>query len=340
MWRNHLVLTLRLLARNKLYAFVNLFGLALGLAACLLILIYVRYESSYDSALPEAERVFQLQNWFVATEQGPAGANRMTSFASGTALRKDFPEIETLVYVGNNQPVIVQNGEASISKNFYFTDGPLFDVLQFPFLHGDRKGSLSAPGQMVLTESEARRRFGTSDAVGRTLTLMIAGKPVDYRVSGVIRDPPRNSHIQLSIVARYDPQAFWSGSNFLTDWLPKNGWVYFKLRPGADVEQMRRRMPAWEKRNIPDELVGGQRAMPARPTTGSWSRSATSISAKRRAPPASRATIPGRSPQWRWSGCSYWAWRSSTSPTSPPPGPGSAPAKWRCARWSAPRAAS
>ena len=144
MWRNHLMLTLRLLARNKLYAFVNLFGLALGLAACLLILIYVRYESSYDSALPEAERVFQLQNWFVASDAGSGGrATRMTSFASGTALRKDFPEIETLVYVGNNQPVIVQNGEASISKNFYFADGPLFDVLQFPFLHGDRQGSLS-----------------------------------------------------------------------------------------------------------------------------------------------------------------------------------------------------
>ena len=260
MWRNHLVLTLRLLARNKLYAFVNLFGLALGLAACLLILIYVRYESSYDSTLPDAERVFQLQNWFIGSESGPGSANRMTSFASGTALRKDFPEIETLVYVGNNQPVIVQNGEASISKNFYFTDGALFDVLQFPFLHGDRRSSLSEPGQAVLTESEARRRFGTSNAVGRTLTLMIAGEPVDYRISGVIADPPRNSHIQLSIVARYDPQNFWAGTNFLTDWLPKNGWVYLKLKPGADVERIRARMPAWEKRNIKDELVGGQRS--------------------------------------------------------------------------------
>ena len=62
---------------------------------------------------------------------------------------------------------------------------------------------------------------------------MIAGEPVDYRISGVIRDPPRNSHIELSIVARYDPQAFWAGSNFLTDWLPKNGWVYFKLQAAA-----------------------------------------------------------------------------------------------------------
>src|SRR5687767_10347137 len=139
MWRNYLTMTVRTLARNKTYAFVNLFGLALGLAACTILFLHVRYESGYDAWLPDADRVFQLQNWFVASEQGPAGGNRMTSYASGSALRKDFPEVETLVYLNNVQPVIVQNGEASISKHFVFTDGPLFDVLQFPFVHGDRR---------------------------------------------------------------------------------------------------------------------------------------------------------------------------------------------------------
>ena len=115
----------------------------------------------------------------------------------------------------------------------------------------------------VLTETEALRRFGTIDAVGRTLTIVSGGRPTDYRITGVIADPPLNSHLALSIVARADFFALFGGPDpFLTQWMPKNGWVYARLRPGADVAEVMRQMPAWERRNIPDEMIGGTRSNP------------------------------------------------------------------------------
>src|ERR1041384_6094490 len=125
MWRNYLTVGLRALAKNKTYAAINIFGLALGLAACILILLFVRYELSYDSALPASQRVFQLQEWPDPEPGEPAGGGQMTSIASAMALRKDFPEIERLVYVGNNRPTIIQDGQATTSDHFVYVDGPL-----------------------------------------------------------------------------------------------------------------------------------------------------------------------------------------------------------------------
>jgi putative ABC transport system permease protein len=264
LWGNYLLVAGRALAGNRLYAIVNLTGLALGLAACLAILTYLRYEAGYDAWLPDADRAFQLQQWVTASGDPNVepGGQQMTSYVSGQRLRQ-FAQIERVVYVGNAQPVILQNGEASVSDDFVFVDGPLFDVLRIPFLRGDPATALAAPGSLVLTRAEAERRFGTIDVVGRTLTLVIAGVPTDYRIGGVIQNVPGDSHLALSIVARTDfERLFGAQSSFLTQWMPKNGWVYARLRPGADVAEIARQMPAWERRNIPDQMLGGQRVNP------------------------------------------------------------------------------
>ena len=264
MWRHYLKAGWASLVRSRAYGLINLLGLSIGLAAFLIVGLHVRYELSYDAWLPEGERAFQLQQWVTGGDDpnvAPGGL-QMTSYVSGQRLRQ-FPQLDRVVYVGNGQPVILQNGEATASEDFVWVDGPLFDILQIPFLHGDRATALAAPGSIVLTESEAVRRFGTADAVGRTLALVAGGQTADYRITGVIRDPPRNSHLALSIVARADIEALYgAGSPFLTQWMPKNGWVYARLAPGADAAEIERQMPAWERRNIPDQLLGGERSNP------------------------------------------------------------------------------
>ena len=265
MWRNYLTVAVRALIKSRTYAFINIFGLTVGLAACLMVFLYIRYETSYDRWLADADRTFQLQQWVVGTDdptlEVPFGT-QMTSYVSGQRLRQ-FPRVEQAVYVNQMQPVILQNGQGTVSDHFVFVDGPLFDVLRIPFVRGDRRNALRAPGTMVLTETEAMRRFGTLDVVGRTLTLAFATGPVDYRITGVVQDPPRDSHLALSVVARLDFPALMGETNpFLTGWMAKNGWVYARLRPGADVSEIARQMPAWERRNIPDEIVGGERTNP------------------------------------------------------------------------------
>src|SRR4051794_8429135 len=261
MWRNYLHSGVKSLAKSPMGTVINVFGLALGLAAFVLILLFVRYETSYDAWLPGADRAFQLQQWNIGGDGGPG--TQMTSFRSGTALRKDFPQIDRVVYVGKGQPAIIQDGQASAAKDFVYVDGPLFEILRLPFLEGDPRAALSRPGQLVLTASEAGRRFGTpSAALGHTLTLVAAGKSTDYKVAGVVADP-KHSHLALSIVARYAPDSYFAGqTEFLTNWMIKNGWVYARLRPGASVAEIMRQMPAWKRRNIPDEIAGGQRDNP------------------------------------------------------------------------------
>jgi putative ABC transport system permease protein len=260
MWKNYLIVAFRALFKNPSYAFINIFGLTIGLAACIGVLLYVRYETSYDSWLADADRTFQLQQWVVEGEEGlEPGGTQMTSYLSGQRLRQ-FPQIEQVVYVGRQQPVILQNGEGTLSENFVYVDGPLFDVLRIPFLRGDPRTALAEPGTMVLTGAEALRRFGTIDVIGRTLTIASARGPTDYRITGIVQDPPRDSHLALSVVARVDFETlFGAGNPFLTGWMPKNGWVYARLRPGAEVSEIARQMPAWERRNIPDQSAGGER---------------------------------------------------------------------------------
>jgi putative ABC transport system permease protein len=258
MWRNYLTVGLRALAKNKTYAFINIFGLALGLAACLMILLYVRYERSYDSWMPGADRAYQLQAWYKPTESGGEEMKlQMTTFVSREALVKDFPQVEKAVYVCSCGAVIKQDGKASFSDGFNFTDGNIFDILQVPFLKGDPKHALDNPNSLVLTETEATKRFGAADPIGRTLTLVSQGKSADYKVTGVIKELPKNTHLELGTVARFDPKTYFADNPyFLNGWNSQGGWVYVKLRPGVDPKDIERQFPAWEKRNIPDDTQG------------------------------------------------------------------------------------
>jgi putative ABC transport system permease protein len=257
MWRNYFTVGLRALAKNKTYAFINIFGLAIGLAACLMILIYVRYERSYDEWLPNAENIYQVQSHFRDPDSGEVDDAQMSPYVAGTALKNDFPQIERRVYALSGQPVVMRNGEALPTQDVVFTDGLFFDVLQIPFVQGDPRTALREVGSVVLSESEARKYFGSANPVGQTLTMINRGQTVDHRVTGVMRDLPRNSHLRLSMVARFDPNSFFADTpDFMTQWGWLSGWNYVVLRPGTSREDIHAALPQWERRNIPDQQFG------------------------------------------------------------------------------------
>src|SRR4051812_2909488 len=176
MLRNYLTVSLRALAKNRTYAFINIFGLAIGMAACLLILLFVRYETTYDAWLPGADRAYQLQTFYKADGKGQTEVSLQDSaFVAGTTLRKDFPQIEQIVYAGDSSPVILREGRAMTIDDFLFVDGPLFDILQVPFVQGNSHSALARPGSLVLTEEQAGKVFGGANAMGQTLTLSDRG---------------------------------------------------------------------------------------------------------------------------------------------------------------------
>ena len=232
---------------------MSLGGLALGLAGCLLILSYVRYESSYDSWLADSDRIYQVQTTLNVPGQS-AVRSQASSFPLHDTLPAGFPQIEAITSVASGKTVTEHDGQPMF-LDATTVDSNFFTLFSLPFVQGSATTALPDTNSIVLTESEAIRQFGNPDALGKLLSLGAGPGKRDYRVSGVLRDPPRNTNLKLDIVFRRDPGQ-----------IPYQGWGnfdqqhYIKLRPSADAAAINAALPRWEKRAIPTEIIEGKPA--------------------------------------------------------------------------------
>ena len=260
MWRNYWTVAVRALAKSKTYSIINIAGLAIGMAACIMILLYVRYEQSYDRWLPDAENTYQFQAWYPHPDSGEPMFLQMGSYISKGAIKKDFPQVERVGYALSSSPVILKDGKASSADDYVFTDDDLLKVVKLPLVSGT---TLPAAQTAVVSQSEAIKRFGTDQVLGRTITAVSKGVSRDYKITGVFKDIPKNSHMKLSGILRVDFNNYFADTpEFLTSWGWQSGYVYLRLRPGTDVRQLEAAIPAWKKRNIPDEFNNGVRTNP------------------------------------------------------------------------------
>ena len=254
MWGNYLTVGLRALAKNKMFAFINIFGLALGLAACLLLLLYVRHEATYDRWLPDAERIYQVQSFGTDRETGESLDMRSATRPVAEALAAEFrQQFEAVARLEPDDHVVLIDGRPITVDGAAMADPGFFDIMQIPFLSGDRKGALEGTDSVTLSRSEAMRLFGSTDVVGRTLTNIREGEPRDLRVTGVFEDLPDDTHLRFSMVRRFN-----SAEEFDCPWGCVNGFVYAKLKPGADAAAINAQMPAWERRHVPPTDIGGR----------------------------------------------------------------------------------
>ncbi len=248
MLTNYFKVALRTLRRRKGYAFINVAGLALGLAGCLLIGLYVRYELSYDRHHADAERVFR-----VVQHTNPEGTEGMAwvGGAMGAALRADFPQIASLARLLRESRVVEVERGGEVHRfeepDFAWADPTVFDVFSLPFVEGDA-AALDRPGTVVLTETTARKYFGDENPLGRTLTV---GKQT-LTVAGVIEDLPSASHIQFGLLTSIDTfkleQWGTADAEFQSYWWP-NAYTYVRLRDDASAEALAAALPAFIRRH-------------------------------------------------------------------------------------------
>jgi len=254
MWRNYWTVAVRALAKNKTYSVINIAGLAIGMAACIMILLYINYERSYDSWIPDVENTYQFQTYGKNPDDGQEYNLRMTSYVTKDRIKKDYPQVVSAAYLQDNGPVLVKDGQASSTEDYMFTDDDFLKVVSLPLIAGT---TLTAPQTAVVTQREAVKQYGTDQVIGKTITVISRGIKRDFKINGVLKDLPKNSHMKANAIMRLDYPTFnASNPQTLTCWGCQNGWVYFKVRPGSDVDAMRAQLPAWEKRNIPDEPIG------------------------------------------------------------------------------------
>src|SRR5205814_4891926 len=169
MWRNYWTVAVRALAKSKTYSIINIAGLAIGMAACIMILLYINYEQSYDKWLPDVDNTYELQAWYPHPQDGTSAYLQMSSYASKPAAIKDFPQIQSAVYASDNGSVFIKDGQASATKNWLFADDDFLKTVNLPLIAGT---SLTAPQTAVITQEQAIKRYGTDQVIGRTLTII------------------------------------------------------------------------------------------------------------------------------------------------------------------------
>lgn len=255
MWRNYWTVAVRALAKSKTYSIINIAGLAIGMAACILILLYIRYEQSYDKWIPDADNTYEVQAWYPHPKDGEPSFFQMGTYVAQPYIKKDFPQVQRVAYIQDNNPVFLKDGQAQATKNWMFTNDDFLKVVNLPLIAGT---TLPAPQTAVFTRSEAIKRFGTDQVVGRTFTIISRGIRRDFKITGLLKDLPRNSSLKIDALLRLDFNAFYADApDFINKcWGCQSGWVFVKMRPGTDIRQIQAQMPAWEKRNIPDEPNG------------------------------------------------------------------------------------
>lgn len=241
MFRNHLLIAWRNLLRYKYYSLINIAGLAIGLAACWLLLLYVQRETSYDNFYPHSDRIYRAVNQ--ATWNGGNLNLATTSAPFAAVLKKDYPEIAQITRVDADGGAMLKYGEKKLEVgNMCFVDSTFFQVFEFPFVAGDAMSALSQPNSLVLTRSLAEKLLGSAtDAVGKTIRTEDS---TAYQVTAVMEDVPANSHFNFSAL-RVLPKDY-----NVDGWQNFDVYTYLLLQPGADAKTLESKLPLFFERYL------------------------------------------------------------------------------------------
>jgi putative ABC transport system permease protein len=253
MFANYLAAALRNLARNKLYAGVTILGLAIGLAAAMLIGLYVRDELTFDRFVPDRERIY-LMTTTIELEGSRPIETKLSQIKLAERLPIDFPEIELAGRLtGAYFPPTVRRGETvAAEQNLYYADANFFRILRLPVLAGDLEHALDTPDSVVLTRAVARKYFGRDDVVGQILTI----NREPFRVTAVLKDLPSNTHISAEIFASAkSPQSPISQFGDINGPLDTTLFTYVRLKPGASPEALHTRMATFLEHRFPLDAV-------------------------------------------------------------------------------------
>lgn len=245
---NYLLLALYNFKRHPVLSTIKILSLAIGLGCALLVLMHAQYELSFDRHFPNGENIYRL----VANNQGVATPHSGPPYAP--AMRKDYPEI---AYISRMRPMrgTFERGETSLAADYYWVEPDLIDVFSLQFVSGDAATALDAPDAMVLSETAAAKFFPDQQALGQTLTL--DDKTV-LRVTGVMRDLPLNTHLDLQVLVAanaspslygehiFDDQRSWSGGLF----------TYLRLPDAASARAISADLGDFVERNVPDAQRG------------------------------------------------------------------------------------
>lgn len=252
MFQNYLTTAIRNLIKHKLYAFINVGGLAIGLAACLLILLFVRDELSYDTWLPNAERIATVEITFAPPGREPFSFAR-TPGPAAAAMAEDFSsDIDQATRVYTNGEAI-RAGEQKFNDGIMYVDANFFEIFDLPLISGVRELAVTNNSSILLTEEMAKKYFGDEPALGETLTV---NNEVDYTVVGVLKDLPDNTHLDVHMIALFDPVRYADQPWVAEHWFSANMYAYVLFNSADGMAQAEAGLPAFLDRRVAIDFPG------------------------------------------------------------------------------------
>jgi putative ABC transport system permease protein len=267
MFNNYIKVVLRNISRNKLYSFLNIAGLAIGAACCILILLYVQDELSFDRFHDNADRIYRVNSHFTIKDRVMNMAT--TAHVQGPMLQTEYPEVENFVrFNGYGAPLVIRYKDKKFSEEkFLWVDHTIFDVFSFKILKGNPQEALVKPDTVVITEKMAKKYFGGEEPLGKKLRVH---NDTYYTVTGVVANFPKTSYFQPDFLASFSTLKLEPSGNTAGDLVSNvDYYTYLLLKDGADHKDLEKKFTGFVDKYLASTLkpLGGAVKFELQPLT-------------------------------------------------------------------------
>jgi len=263
MLKNYFKIAFRLLIKQRMYAFINIFGLAIGIAFCLLLLLYVRDEMTFDTQHENADRLVRVIDHENNNDGSVSRSGPWMPYPLGKALEADMSVVESAIRV-YDRSIFVRSGWGTIREDILFADPSLLTAFTFPFVEGSAEYAFSLSNGVIISKKTAVKYFGQESALGKTLEFNFNNVYEERTITGVLEDIPANNSIRFDMLLPFELLAQ------KYDWIQTERWtassffVYALLQPGTDLRQADAQLQDLRRKYLPNNEVAQQRA------DGSW----------------------------------------------------------------------
>jgi len=246
MIRNYLKLSIRNLKSNRGYFFINLLGLTIGITSFILIIFWIKVETSYDKFHRNAGNIYRVD--YLLYEEGILEQHSASgSTGVGKEIVNMFPEAENYTRFTRTESLVKYGDKTFKEKNILFAQSSFFDLFSFPLAEGNPDSSILAINHAVITEETARKYFGNENPIGKVITLDGAN---DFEVAGIVKSLPGNSHMTFDILLSYE-NLIKSSRSWDNSWVNERVYTYILLTPGTDAKSLEAKLP-----QIPESFIG------------------------------------------------------------------------------------
>ncbi len=250
MFRNYLKVAWRYLLRYKQYTIINILGLAVGITCCILIMLFVRSELSYDRFHSNADRLYRV--WQHEKAEGQDFINTVTPIPMAAALQSTYPEVESAcrVYLFNS---LVKLNNNSFNESITMVDSTFFKMFDFKLLEGNKANPFPTANSVILTATTARKYFDNANAIGKTIEIPLGDEKTVFTVAGIAESSPEESSIKYDMLILYSNAKFVFNPRMLQNWFNIFNETYVLLRKNVNPAELEKKFPSMMKQQLGED---------------------------------------------------------------------------------------